>query len=56
MFAAPVTRADCDRLVSIMPMLLRRRMSRETRITVKFVCGDREMSSSLVCMFTKPTL
>ena len=51
---APTRRRD--RLVNIAPMVLRRRMSRLTRTTVKLVgLGPRRPSSSPVWMFITPT-
>jgi hypothetical protein len=47
---------DSDRLVAITPTLLRRRMSRFTRTTVKFVDGVRDTGSSAACRFSMPTL
>jgi hypothetical protein len=52
---APVVTADSLRLVKMAPMVLRRRMSRLARSTVKLVAGVRDTSSAPAWMFMTPT-
>ena len=49
-------RVTCERRVAIAPIALRRRMSRLTRATAKFVDGTPSASTSPVWMLRTPTL
>lgn len=51
----PLPIVEFDRLVTIAPMLLRRRMSRLIRTTEKLVEGVAETRSSSVWMLSTPT-